>query len=123
MSERDVADLVCYDSGHLSFVGGRFDQTSIDEREASRQRERVDVSHVDDFVCVSEFRMLELGRYRLGEPSTHPRDVGVDLGVVQQRHLSFDFGGRLTPELYVLVRAVRVLWSRDPRRLTGETGN
>ncbi len=111
--QRDVAQLVGHHAGDLAFGVRRLDHAAIDVHRSARQRERVDLAHVDDLEGVAELGMPELLRDGLDQPPPDRRHERRHLFVAQNRQLLFDFHGGLSPELHVLRRRVLVVRRRD----------
>ena len=111
--QRHVADFVRDDAGDLTFGTGRLDHAAIDVQRSARQRERVDLAHVDDPERVAETGLLQVLRDGLDHPppdGRHPRRQGL---VCEHRQLLLDLHGSLPPELHVLRRGVPVVRRRD----------
>jgi len=59
MSENHVAELVRHDAGDLPLDCCGLNHAAVDVHGTARQRERVDLAHVDDFEGVTKLAMLQ----------------------------------------------------------------
>ena len=59
--QNHVADLVRHHAGDFALGVRRLDHPAVDEHRSARQRERVDLAHVDRLERVLEFRMFQIG--------------------------------------------------------------
>ncbi len=111
--QRHVADLVREDARHFPFALGRLDHPAVDVHRAARQRERVDLPHVDDLERVLELGMPLARRNPLHQPASDVRHVRGHGVVAEERQLLLDLDGGLAAELDVLLRRVLVLGRVD----------
>ena len=71
--QRDVAELVGHHAGDLAFGLRRLDHAAIEVHRSARQRERVDLAHVDDLEGVAELGMPQFLRDGLDQPPSDRR--------------------------------------------------
>ena len=110
-----MAQLVRDDSSHFPFGLGRLDHSSVHVHRPARQREGVDLFHVDDLERVSEFRVTKLRRDRIDKTLPDVRHVRRDRVVSQQRQLLLDLSGRVPAKLHIVAGVVFVFRRRDLR--------
>ena len=89
VAQHDVAQLVRHHAGDFAFGLRRLDHAAVDVHRAARQRERVDLAHVDGLERVAELGMPQLGRNRLDQPPADVLDVRRHLVVAHDRQLLF----------------------------------
>ncbi len=113
VAQRDVANLVREHAGDLAFVPGRLEHSAIDIHRTARQRERIEVAHVDDIERVTELRVPKFVRDVLHEPLTDALDVVVHAVVTKHRKLFGNFACRFASCLYVVLDFVLIFGSDD----------
>ena len=115
MAQSDVADFVGEHASYFTLIFRSLQHSAIDVHRAARQREGIQIAHVDDVEGVSEFRMPELIRNVLHEALADPLDIVVDAVVTQHWKLLRNFARSLAAGLHVFFDLVFVFGRHDLR--------
>src|SRR6266568_3540202 len=75
---------------------------------ASRKRERIYLTVLDNSEIVVKFRMLKLWWDGRHQPLTYTFEISGDLLVSQNGQLPFGFRGRLAAQLHIILRRISV---------------
>lgn len=104
-----------HDAGELALDGCGLNHAAVEVRGSARQRECIDLPHIDGLEGVSELAMLHVGGHHLYQAPADSIHEGLDVVFPKKRQLLLDFFRRLLAKLDILRRRVLVLGWRDAR--------